>query len=119
MGGESRHVESLISWVVPQAAASKFSKKESSMNGRRDTLDDKQIDAIEGRLAGTLRPVRPPRDFVQRLRGHVHLPERGELAVRLYDWERLLLVISGVLSGAVVILSVARAMYHLFGRRSG
>ena len=89
------------------------------MNGRRDTLDEKLIDAIEGRLAGTLKPVRPPSDFVQRLRGHVHLPERGELAVRLYDWERLLLVFGGILSGAVVILTVARAMYHLFGRRTG
>ncbi len=82
-------------------------------------LDEDQIDAIEGRLAGILRPVRPPSDFVQRLRGHVHLPERSEIAVRLYDWERLLLVVGGVLSGAVAILTVARAMYHLFGRRSG
>ncbi len=82
-------------------------------------LDEDQIGAIEGRLAGTLRPVRPPSDFVQRLRGHVHLPERSEIAVRLYDWEKLLLVVGGVLSGAVAILTVARAMYHLFGRRSG
>ncbi len=89
------------------------------MNAPRNTLDSEQIDAIEGRLAGTLRPVTPPRDFVQRLRGHIHLPERDMIVVRLQDWERLALVMSGVLSGAVALLTLARAMYHLFGRRNG
>ena len=89
------------------------------MNGNRSELDPAQIDALEGRLAGTLRPVMPPGDFVQRLRGHIHLPEGGEIVVRLRDWERLMLVFGGVLSGAVAILSVARALYHVFGRRNG
>ncbi len=88
------------------------------MNGHKSMTVEEQIDEIEGRLAGTLKPVTPPRDFVQRLRGHIHVPERGEIVVRLQDWERLFLVFSGVLSGTLVILTVARAMYHLFGRRS-
>lgn len=82
-------------------------------------MDEAQIDAIEGRLAGTLRRVRPRREFVQRLRARIHVPERSEIVVRLQDWERLMLVFGGILSGAVVIVTVARAMYHLFGRRSG
>ncbi len=82
-------------------------------------MDDAQIDAIEGRLAGTLRRVKPRREFVQRLRAHIHLPERNEIVLRLQDWERLAVVFGGVLSGAVVILTIARAMYHLFGRRTG
>ncbi len=80
--------------------------------------DAEQMDAIEGRLAGTLRRFKPPADFVTRLRGHIHVPERSEIAIRLYEWERLLVVFAGVLSGAVAILTVARAMYHLFGRRT-
>ena len=89
------------------------------MSTRSSELDPEQIDALEGRLAGTLRPVAPPQDFVQRLRGHMRLPEGGEIVVRLRDWERLMLLFGGVLSGAVVVLTVARAMYHLFGRRNG
>ena len=41
------------------------------------------------------------------------------VAVRIEAWERLMLVFGSVLSGAVVVLTVARAMYHLFGRRNG
>ncbi len=87
------------------------------MSTNRNTLDSAQIDAIEGRLAGTLRRVTPRREFVQRLRDHIHLPERNQIVVRLHEWERLIMVFGGVLSGGVVILTVARAMYHLFGRR--
>ena len=89
------------------------------MNGRRHDMDTEQIDEIEGQLAGTLRPVRPPNEFVQRLRSRIRMPDRDEIVVRLQDWERLIMVFGGVLSGALVILTVSRAMYHLFGRRNG
>ena len=88
------------------------------MNEQNSNLEDNQIGAIEGRLAGTLTHVTPSPDFVTRLRGHIHVPERGEIVIRLYEWEQLAVVFAGVLSGAVAILTVARAMYHLFGRRS-
>ncbi len=89
------------------------------MSERTNMLEAEQIDAIEGRLAGTLRRVRPPEDFVTRLRGNIHIPERSQLVFHVYDWERLLVVLSGVISGSVAILVVARAMYYLFGRRHG
>ncbi|MGE5072409.1 MAG: hypothetical protein ACM3MF_03200, partial [Anaerolineae bacterium] len=65
---------------------------------RKTIMEMELLDALEGRLAGTLKPVTPPTDFVQRLRGHIHLPERSELVVRFHDWERLMLVFGGVLS---------------------
>ena len=89
------------------------------MNARKSTLDPSQIDAIEGRLAGTLRPVEPPGDFVQRLRGHIHLPERTQIVLRLREWQRLGLAVGAVLSGTVVVLTFARAIYQLLWRRSG
>ncbi|MGZ6317412.1 MAG: hypothetical protein ACXWNQ_09145 [Anaerolineales bacterium] len=55
---------------------------------------------------------------MQRLRGHIHLPERSVLVVRLHDWRRLVFVMGGVLSGAVLILTVARALFHIVGRRN-
>ena len=81
-------------------------------------LPEERLDAIEAHLAGTLKPVAPRKDFVQHLRGRIHLPPRDEIADRLRDWRTLLLVFGGVFSGALVILTVARAFYHLFGRRN-
>ncbi len=87
------------------------------MTNHNSTFEEQQINAIEGRLAGTLTRFTPPPDFVTRLRGHIHIPERDAIVIRIYEWERLAVVFAGVLSGAVAILTVARAMYHLFGRR--
>jgi hypothetical protein len=89
------------------------------MDENKSISEQEQIGAIEGRLAGTLRPVTPPEGFVERLRGHMRWPDGTEIVVRFRDWERLMLVFGGVLSGAVMIMTVARALYHIFGRRSG
>ncbi len=83
-----------------------------------NNIPEQQLDELEAHLAGTLRPVAPPRDFVQYLRRRIRLPQRAEIAVRLRDWQTLLLVFSGVISGALVILTVARALFHLFGKRN-
>jgi hypothetical protein len=80
---------------------------------------ERDFDALEGRLAGTLRPVSPPDEFVQRLRSRIHVPERGDLTVRLQAWVRAMVVFGGVMSGAVVVIAVLRALYHILGRRSG
>jgi hypothetical protein len=77
------------------------------------------LNDLEAHLAGTLRPVAPPRAFVQRLRSRIHLPARDEIVVRLRDWQKLILVFGGVISGMLVILTVARALFHIFGRRDG
>lgn len=90
-----------------------------SNNIKISNLSEEQLDAIEAHLAGTLKPVAPRKDFVKRLRRRIRLPQRREIAVRLSDWRTLVLVFSGVLTGALVILTVARAMYYLFGRRNG
>ena len=89
-----------------------------SNNSKLNNLSEEQLDAIEAHLAGTLKPVTPPRAFVKNLRGRIRMPGRSEIAVRLGDWRKLVFVLSGVLSGALVILTVGRAMYYLFGRRN-
>ena len=77
-----------------------------------------RLDELEAHLAGTLRPVAPRRAFVQRLRGYIRLLPREQLASRLQDWRRLFVVFASVVSGLLLIITVARALYHLFGRRS-
>jgi hypothetical protein len=83
----------------------------------RGAQSEERLRALEARLAGTLRPVAPPQELLQRLRGRIHFPDRSQIADRLRNWRRLMLVLGGVISGAVVVLTLVRALYHMVGRR--
>jgi len=72
---------------------------------------------IEERLAGTLKPIRPSRDVVQRLRERIHFPDRREIKLRFQDWKRMFLVFGGVMSGLLAMITIARAFFYLVGRR--
>jgi hypothetical protein len=72
---------------------------------------------LEERLAGTLKPIRPSTDVVQRLRERIHFPARDEITSRLLDWKRMFLVFGGVMSGLLLAITVARAFFYLVGRR--
>ena len=87
------------------------------MSKHKEKLSPENIETLEAHLAGTLRPVAPPKDFVQRLRDRIHLPEREVLVSRLRDWNRLFLVFGSVMSGMMILITVARALYYMFGRR--
>jgi hypothetical protein len=87
------------------------------MSNRQEKLSPENIESLEAHLAGTLRPVTPRKDFVQRLRNSIHLPERAEIVSRLTDWKRLLLVFASVMSGMAIVITIARALYYVFGRR--
>jgi len=80
--------------------------------------DAERLQALEDHLAGMLRPVAAPRGLVQRLRSRIHVPERSVIVDRLHDWQRLIWVLGGVISGGLVVLTVARAIFHLVGRRN-
>ncbi|MCC6569239.1 MAG: hypothetical protein IT315_08380 [Anaerolineales bacterium] len=71
------------------------------------------FDTLEERLAGTLKPVSPPRDLIQRLRERVRFPAREEIVLRFQDWRKLFLIFGGVMSGLLVLITVARAFFHL------
>jgi hypothetical protein len=83
----------------------------------KTTLSDDQINALEAQLAGTLKPVTPPMDVVQRLRERIRFPQSEEIVSRLQDWQRMFFVLGGVMSGMMVLITVARALYYLVGRK--
>lgn len=87
------------------------------MAHRTTTSLDESILDLEARLAGTLKPVRPSRDVVQRLRERIRFPAREEIVLRLGDWKRMFLVFGGVMSGLLVVITLARAFFYLVGRR--
>jgi hypothetical protein len=68
--------------------------------------------SLEERLAGTLKPIHPSRDVVQRLRERIRFPAAEEVALRLRDWQRMFLVFGGVMSGMLVIITIARAFFY-------
>jgi hypothetical protein len=78
---------------------------------------ESQLNDLEAHLAGTLKRITPRRDFVHRLRRYMHFPPRQEIATRLQDWRRLFIVFGGVVSGTLIVITIARALYHLFGRK--
>ena len=77
------------------------------------TDSDANFDALEAHLAGTLKPVSPPRDLLQRLRDRIRFPAREVIVLRFQDWRRLFLVFGGVMSGLLLLITVARAFFHL------
>jgi hypothetical protein len=78
---------------------------------------DEILLTIEERLAGTLKPIRPSKDVVQRLRERIHFPAPEEVVSRLRDWQRMFFVFSGVMSGMLVMITIARALYYFVGKR--
>jgi len=87
------------------------------MTRNRPTLSDDQLYALEAHLAGTLKPVTPPMDVVQRLRERIRFPQSREIVSRLRDWQRMFFVFGGVMSGLLVVITLARALYYLVGRK--
>jgi hypothetical protein len=83
----------------------------------RTRLSEDQVIALEEHLAVTLRPVTPPREVVQRLRERIRFPQPEEIVSRFRDWQRMFVVFGGVMSGMLVIITVARALYYLVGRK--
>ena len=81
------------------------------------TPQDENLLDLEEKLAGALKPIRPSRDVVQRLRERISFPVREEITLRLQDWKRMFLVFGGVMSGLLVAITVARAFFYLVGRR--
>ena len=79
---------------------------------------DFDLNALESHLAGTLKPVAPPSVVTHRLKRRIRLLQRAEIVTRFNTWRSLFIALGGTLSGLLLIITVARALYHLVGRRS-
>lgn len=89
------------------------------MTKRKKTITpERELEVLESHLAVTLKPVTPSKEITQRLRERIRMPARDEIVSRLNDWRRLFLVFGGVLSGMMLLITLARAFYYLVGRRS-
>jgi hypothetical protein len=87
------------------------------MAARKKIVSDEQLNAIEAHLAGTLKRVPLSNDVIQRLHEQIHFPYREQITLHLRDWQRMFLVFGGVMSVMLLLITVARAFFHLVGRR--
>lgn len=76
-----------------------------------------QLFTLEEYLAGALKPITPPNDLVQRLRERIRFPQADEIVSRLGNWRRLFLIYGGVMSGLLVVITVARAFFYFWSKR--
>lgn len=78
---------------------------------------DDDLHSLETHLSRTLKRVPPPSGLVERLRGRLQMPSRSEITLRLSDWRRLFFVFGGVISGMLLLVTLARMFYYFAGRR--
>jgi hypothetical protein len=72
---------------------------------------------MEARLEKAFRPVRPSRKFVQTVRDRIrHLAPSVVVASRLDETPRLLLVIGGVISAALLLAASLRAVFYVLNK---
>lgn len=83
--------------------------KKNRMNTART---EAQLYALEEHLADTLKPITPPNDLVARMRDRIRFPQSDELVSRIGSWKRLFLIYGGVMSGFLVLITVARAFFY-------
>lgn len=75
-----------------------------------------QLFELEAHLAGTLKPVTPPSELVQRMRARIRFPQPEEIKSRIGNWRRLFVIYGGVMSGLLVVITIARAFFYFFRR---
>jgi hypothetical protein len=88
-----------------------MAKRKQTQNPEAD------IQFLEAHLAGTLKPVAPPREIVQRLSRRIQMPNRERITASFSEWSKLFLAFGSVVSGTLLIITIARALYYLSGRR--
>ena len=80
-------------------------------------MKPEQEQLVEKNLMQAFQPVRPSREFVQRLRQRIVVPQPQLIVENLERSRRsAVLAIGGVLSASLLILTVARVVYYLLGR---
>jgi hypothetical protein len=76
-----------------------------------------KISSMENRLSGTLKPVAPRREFVYGLGQRIQTGNRASFVNHIANWHILAMVIAGLVSLAVLLAMVARALLALSGKK--
>ena len=70
------------------------------MTGKKTEIAPDELSELEAKLAGTFKPVAPPRTVISGIQHRIRIPEPRLIADRMRDWQRLFAIFTGVLSGS-------------------
>ena len=76
-----------------------------------------KISSLENRLSGTLKPVAPRREFVHGLGEQIQAGNRAAFVNYVANWHILAVLIAGLVSLAVMLAVLARALLKLAGKK--
>jgi hypothetical protein len=76
-----------------------------------------KISFMENRLSGTLKPVAARREFVYGLGQRIQGGNRTAFVNRIANWPILAMLIAGLVSLAVLLAMVSRALLALSGKK--
>jgi len=71
---------------------------------------------MEAQLQDILRPIQPSQKFVQTIRQRIQFSPRVSLADKSPEVRRFLLILGGVLSASLLLITGVRAIFYLVNR---
>jgi hypothetical protein len=74
------------------------------------------FDPVEAELQAALKPIRPSNKFVQTVRKRIHFTPPVLLANKPPQAQHFLLVLGGVLSVSLLLITGVRAIFYLVNR---
>lgn len=74
------------------------------------------LDELEKRLHRVLRPITPPVEHLQRVRQRIRYSPQVAAARRLFEWEFWFIIIGGLVTAFVLLLTLARVLFF-FGKK--
>jgi hypothetical protein len=80
------------------------------------SISSEKIQSVEANLSQALQRVRPSRDFVETIGRRIRSTAPKADLNRPRDRESLFLVVGGVLSASLLILTLARGIFYLLNR---
>jgi hypothetical protein len=75
------------------------------------------ISSMENRLSGTLKPIAPRKEFIHGLGHRIQTGNRAAFVNHVANWHIFAMVIAGLVSLAVFLAMVSRALLALLGKK--
>lgn len=75
------------------------------------------LEDLESRLQRALQPIALSAEHLQRVRRRIRYPSQVRTAQRMFEWEFWFIIIGGVLTTFMLILTLARALFYLSGKK--
>ncbi len=75
------------------------------------------MDDLERQLKWALRPIPLPAEELERVRQRIRYTPSVRVARRMLEWEFWFIMVGGVVTAFILILTLARALFYLFGKK--